>query len=709
MAFHTPGGGEIQLLEYQKYLKNNEVDVDLMNLWSPEFLNYNIVHFFGCLSGSNPFCGFIKNMGLPLVVSPNLWITEYTKDNYPYNDIKHQLYIADRVICNSYAECEVLSEVFKLDPSKFETVYNGVDDSFFGATDENTFREYFNIDMPFVLNVANIEPRKNQLNLIRAMKEIPEIKLILIGHKRDSEYAQQCLEEGGDQVLYLGSLPHDSPLLKSAFLACEVFALPSTLETPGLAALEAAAVGAKIVITSEGSTREYFGEGAEYVDHYSVSSIYRGLINAIKSPKDGLLALCVKSNFNWQDAVTKLSKVYKRALVTADEDVNDDQLDFYPIERDDQGMFAWGKKTICISSSPGLLILRMRSFCTANIEILIDGASYLRPIQVGVDWESVSININSNAKGAYSRIEIRVQMDDKTRQPLGRNLGVAIREVEFLPQAGLESGVLKNLYNYMSSTERGYDCDFPVGFYPPEKDAQGIFAWCETELSFYAPPGLLSLTVRSISVTDVEVFIDGASYLKPIKVGVEWQNISLNISPNTQGEYSRIEIRTKADTETRQSDGRDISVAVREVEFLPQAGLESGVLKNLYNYMSSTERGYDCDFPVGFYPPEKDAQGIFAWCETELSFYAPPGLLSLTVRSISVTDVEVLIDGASYSKPIKVGVEWQNISLNISPNAKGEYSRIVIRTPVDKKTLQADSRNISLALRNIDFNPEVGK
>ena len=41
-------------------------------------------------------------------------------------------------------------------------------------------------------------------------------------------------------------MEHRDPLLALAYSACSVFALPSTLETPGLAALEAAAAGAPL-------------------------------------------------------------------------------------------------------------------------------------------------------------------------------------------------------------------------------------------------------------------------------------------------------------------------------------------------------------------------------------------------------------------------------------------------------------------------------
>ncbi|CAB3782879.1 glycosyltransferase [Paraburkholderia fynbosensis] len=281
MAFHTPGGGEIQLLAYRKHLPAHGVEVDLFDPWNPRFLEHDVVHFFSCVGGSVHFCNFVKQLGLPLVVSSSLWITEATRHLYPVDEIRHQFTLADRVVANSDIECDTLAQVFGLPREKFVTVYNGVEETFYEPVPAQLFRDHFNLPEPFVLNVGNIEPRKNQLALMQAMKSMPERKVVLIGHQRDPEYARACLEAGGDQVIYPGVLPHDSPLLRSAYAACDAFCLPSTLETPGLAALEAHAAGARIAVTQVGSTREYFADQVAYLDPDDAASITRSIREAL--------------------------------------------------------------------------------------------------------------------------------------------------------------------------------------------------------------------------------------------------------------------------------------------------------------------------------------------------------------------------------------------------------------------------------------------
>ncbi|MBU9340298.1 glycosyltransferase [Burkholderia multivorans] len=313
MAFHTPGGGEIQLLAYRKHLPAHGVDVALFDPWNPGFLEHDVVHFFSCVGGSVHFCNFVKQLGLPLVVSSSLWVTEETKHLYPIGEIHHQFSLADRVVANSDIECETLARVLDLPRDKFVSVLNGVESMFYERQPASLFRDAFNLRERFVLNVGNIEPRKNQLGLVRAMKSFPDLKLVLIGHQRDLAYARTCLEEGGEQVIYLGALPHESPMLRSAYAACDAFCLPSTLETPGLAALEAHAAGARIAVTREGSTEEYFQHRVAYLDPNDVASIAQSIHDAMTFDH---AAAHTQRDLSWQAVLSPLKTLYTSLRTT---------------------------------------------------------------------------------------------------------------------------------------------------------------------------------------------------------------------------------------------------------------------------------------------------------------------------------------------------------------------------------------------------------
>lgn len=304
MAFHTPGGGEVQLLSYEEHLPGHGVTPRRFDPWNPRFLDNDVVHFFSCIGGSSHLCSFVKGLGLPLVVSSSLWVTRETVGDFPLDEIRHQLATADRVITNSRLESDTLADVLGLPRDKFVDVSNAVDEIFLQPEEPAAFRQEFGIEQPFALCVANIEPRKNQLALALAMQRHPDLLLVLAGEVRDSQYWHTVQRVGGDRLRFVGAIPHQSPLLRSAYAACAVFVLPSQFETPGLAALEAAAQRARLAITSRGSTTEYFGSTVQYLSPDSVDSIAEAIAGALAAPP------CSYTPPSWRQATRRLADVY---------------------------------------------------------------------------------------------------------------------------------------------------------------------------------------------------------------------------------------------------------------------------------------------------------------------------------------------------------------------------------------------------------------
>jgi hypothetical protein len=85
------------------------------------------------------------------------------------------------------------------------------------------------------------------------------------------------------------------------------------LETPGLAALEAALAGAAIVITQEGSTREYFSDLVHYVDPASPEDICCKIELALRVGRNPQLKPHVASRFTWPAAASALADIYAAA------------------------------------------------------------------------------------------------------------------------------------------------------------------------------------------------------------------------------------------------------------------------------------------------------------------------------------------------------------------------------------------------------------
>jgi glycosyltransferase involved in cell wall biosynthesis len=160
-----------------------------------------------------------------------------------------------------------------------------------------------------VLYVGRIEPHKNQLGLINAIRKT-DMRLVLVGrlHPDHNEYCQRVLSNCVGNVKYAGY--GDATFLRSQYNSASVHVLPSWSETVGLTSLEAASCGAKIVHTKNGFGVEYFGDSVLYCDPSSSKSIFSTIVKTIES-EDLLLKQyqCV-SKYSWDNSISKLVKAY---------------------------------------------------------------------------------------------------------------------------------------------------------------------------------------------------------------------------------------------------------------------------------------------------------------------------------------------------------------------------------------------------------------
>jgi glycosyltransferase involved in cell wall biosynthesis len=167
----------------------------------------------------------------------------------------------------------------------------------------------------FVLQVARIQEAKNQLGLIEALFDLP-VPIVFAGQPSpyEQEYVNRCYElaQKRGQVYFLGPISGDD--LVSLYTLAAVHALPSWRETPGLASLEAAAAGCRVVTTSVGSTREYFGDLAWYCDPRDAQSIRRAVCAALESPRSDELRKTVLTRYTWDAAAAATLKAYQLAL-----------------------------------------------------------------------------------------------------------------------------------------------------------------------------------------------------------------------------------------------------------------------------------------------------------------------------------------------------------------------------------------------------------
>ncbi len=245
------------------------------------------------------------------------------------NEQKDILRISDIVLVQTEIEAKDISTDFKAEKFKWKKIVNGVDLEVFGNSDKSKFNQLiedkFKIDIsshPIILSVGRVEPRKNQLALIRSFNEIQkngqleDHYLVFIGAmtKNSFEYVTRFNKaiSNNSQIIYTGALPQN--IVASAMSHDGIYVHPSWFETTGLVTLEAALSGMNIVATGE-RTKEYLKDSAYYCEPDDVESIKNAILKAVFEPKNlQNIQSEIKSQYSWRNTARQTIDVYRKLL-----------------------------------------------------------------------------------------------------------------------------------------------------------------------------------------------------------------------------------------------------------------------------------------------------------------------------------------------------------------------------------------------------------
>lgn len=141
---------------------------------------------------------------------------------------------------------------------------------------------YWQEERSGLMTVGRVETRKNQTGLCYALRDDTDLEVNIVGASFNPGLVQVCLKLR-PATRFHGKVPRE-PMLEMLGRT-DVHALVSWCETAGIATLEAAAAGAKIVVADRGAEVEYFGEDAEYADPADPESIRAAVRRARARPK----------------------------------------------------------------------------------------------------------------------------------------------------------------------------------------------------------------------------------------------------------------------------------------------------------------------------------------------------------------------------------------------------------------------------------------
>lgn len=319
------GGDTIQLLKTKYYLENNlgyrvEIVTDAKSLH--DYPDIRIVHIFNLQTATQTLQYVVeaKRQGKKVVLSTIYWdllhsyIVEKLFSKFgnihfakglslifslfkpllnimPGERYLRKDYISirksiidncDLLLPNSFEEMEIIENEFgyKNLCEKSYVVPNAV------ALNDSLPES--NIQKNGIVIIGRIEPNKNQLNFIKAIKKskLKDERIYIIGRVGDLEYYNKLREEASDlqHVTFIEELPYEQVV--EYYKKCKVHVLPSFRESPGLVSLEALYYGCNIVVAGKPYCPINFYCFSTFgfiCDPYSTTSIARAIERAYKN------------------------------------------------------------------------------------------------------------------------------------------------------------------------------------------------------------------------------------------------------------------------------------------------------------------------------------------------------------------------------------------------------------------------------------------
>jgi glycosyltransferase involved in cell wall biosynthesis len=359
-----PGGDTVQVENTAKELRNLGIDVDIQTNLKCDMSGYDLVHIFQ-LDWIPEIFFFVKRAkeaGKKIVfsaihhnidevkkfddkyafdfrrISRFLFKDQFARDTFKniyrsifdnrrlkstlysvvhgFKNMQRQILLwSDVVLVQTNLEGIDLKRTFGVDVNCVK-VPNGVGKSYLQGPISETSFDLKN----YIICVGRIEPRKNQLNIIKAVERLritmnKDIELVFIGYLgkyKHFEYSSIFRRELKNKkwIVHIQKIPYDK--MPGYYRNAKVCVSASWFETTGLTSLEALFCGTNAVASGE-RAKEYLGEHASYCFPDDIDSIKEALQKEYLSARP-VLDEKVRLEYTWENAAHKTLEVYKNIL-----------------------------------------------------------------------------------------------------------------------------------------------------------------------------------------------------------------------------------------------------------------------------------------------------------------------------------------------------------------------------------------------------------
>jgi D-inositol-3-phosphate glycosyltransferase len=236
---------------------------------------------------------------------------------------------SDVVLASCSVEAAQLAELYDSDAARVRVVAPGVDHAFFGPGHRPQARRALGLpeDVPLLLFVGRLQPLKRADVAVRAVAELPDAHLVVVGGPSgphgDAYQAElvKLVDTAGvrERVWFVDPQPHE--LLSTYYRAADVCVVPSRSESFGLVALEAAACGTPVVAAAVGglTTLVDHGRTGYLVEDPTPGAFARAAGRILAEPlvaeQLGTAAVVRARRYTWAHSAALLRATYEELAV----------------------------------------------------------------------------------------------------------------------------------------------------------------------------------------------------------------------------------------------------------------------------------------------------------------------------------------------------------------------------------------------------------
>lgn len=212
-----------------------------------------------------------------------------------------------------------INKFLKIDKEKIDVIYCAADENVKRVDNKDILmfvRKKYNLPDKYLLFIGNLNPRKNLSRLYKAYKEVKEKlniphKLVIAGkhgwkYKKLLKYLKK-----DENVIFTGYI--DEIDKAALYTMADMFIFPSLYEGFGIPILEAQQCGTPVITSNISAMPEVGGDGALYIDPYSIKDISNALEKLVVDVelREKLVDYGYKNakRFSWEKSSIEMSKI----------------------------------------------------------------------------------------------------------------------------------------------------------------------------------------------------------------------------------------------------------------------------------------------------------------------------------------------------------------------------------------------------------------